>query len=125
MNDLIISGTNKLPSVNLDGKNGIIHVAGRSIPEDGKEFYDEILVWVKSYGLSPREITKVIIDLEYLNSSSEILLQNIFKEFEVIHQAGNELDGTWIVDADDQSLMDTAKDFKNLFSFEMDISLNE
>lgn len=113
MNDILIEGSERLPTINLDAGKGIIEFAGRSIPEDGKEFYDEVLKWLSEYSYNPKETTQVTFKLEYLNSSTHISIKSIFDILEEINKE-NRVEVEWFYEADDPSMRDTAKDFKSI-----------
>lgn len=121
MNDIIISGTQKLPTVNLDSKEGLIEIEGRSIPEDGKEFYDEIIKWIKEYSSNPRPMTAVMFKYEYLNSSSHISVKNIIQQLNSITEAGHNVKITWYYEHDDVSMFDIANDYKEIAAMDFDI----
>ena len=113
MNDILIEGSDRLPTINLDAGNGVIEFAGRSIPEDGKEFYDEVLKWLNDYAHQPKDVTHVSFKLEYLNSSTHISIKSIFDILEQINKE-HRVEVEWFYEADDPSMRDTAKDFKSI-----------
>ena len=41
--------TEDKPWVNLDQKNNIFEIGGKSLPEDSSEFYSPILEWISEY----------------------------------------------------------------------------
>lgn len=121
MNDIIINGTNKLPTVNLDSYEGLIEIMGRSIPEDGKEFYDEIIKWLKEYAHNPRELTTAVFKFEYLNSSSHISVKNVIKELNSLDSSENQVEIKWYYEFDDTSMYEIANDYKELASMQFEI----
>lgn len=124
MNDIIVSGTDKLPSVNLDAHEGLVEFFGRSIPEDGKGFYEDILKWVRNYALTPTPQTTLNIGLEYLNSSSQLYLQRMFTVFNEIHQQGkSKVKAEWKVEEDDSAMRETAEVFKQQAEFDFSIKV--
>lgn len=57
--------TRNFPDVFIDYDNNIFKIKGRCIMEDAQTFFNDLLD-----KLSPMDNIKIIIDLEYLNSSS-------------------------------------------------------
>jgi hypothetical protein len=55
MENLIIEGGIKTPSVNLDPEKRQLRFEGRSIPEDTIRFYEPILKWIEEYIQTERE----------------------------------------------------------------------
>jgi len=121
MNDIIINGTNKLPTVNLDAKNGLIEFSGRSIPEDGKEFYDEVFKWLNSYVNQSKKTTTAVFRMEYLNSSSHISIKNILVELAKLKQMGKSVEVLWYFEEDDTSMEDIALDYKEITDLPFEI----
>lgn len=113
MNDVLIEGSERLPTINLDASSGKIEIAGRSIPEDGKEFYDSVIKWLQEYSFTPKELTKVTFRLEYLNSSSHISIKSILDVLEEINKT-HRVEVDWFYELDDPSMHDTAQDFKSI-----------
>ena len=79
METIIIEGTPKTPSVNFDSTSGILHLKGRSIPENSIEFYKPLVEWLDAYSGKPQPKTAVNIQLEYFNTSSSKCLLDLFK----------------------------------------------
>ena len=121
MNDIIINGTNKLPTVNLDSYEGLIEITGRSIPEDGKEFYDDIIKWIKDYRKNPRINTTVTFKFEYLNSSSHISVKNMIRELNELHADDKAVKLDWYYDFDYTSMYEISNDYKELATMPFDI----
>ena len=121
MKDIIINGTAKLPTVNLDSVNGLVEISGRSIPEDGKEFYDEIIKWLKEYRQNARPVTTLIFRLEYLNSSSHISVKNILLEVTEMMKEKKNIKIEWYYERDDSSMLDIANDYKEITDLPFDI----
>jgi hypothetical protein len=121
MNDIIINGTKKLPTVNLDSYEGLIEITGRSIPEDGKEFYDEIIKWIKEYRTAPRDKTTVIFKFEYLNSSSHLSVKNIITELNALHADNKAVHLDWYYEFDDTSMYEIANDYKELATMDFEV----
>lgn len=44
-----IQRTAETPEIQFNSKNGILHIEGRSIPENVNEFYSPILEWIRAY----------------------------------------------------------------------------
>lgn len=121
MNDIIINGTNKLPTVNLDSGAGMIEISGRSIPEDGKEFYDDILKWIRDYAEHPQPETIAEFRFEYLNSSSHISVKNIVRELGKLHDAGHKIIIRWFYEEEDSSMYDIANDYMEITNVPFEI----
>ena len=87
MDTLMLTGTDETPEILLDKKNGIFEISGRSLPEDAVEFYRPVLEWIEQYKKEPNAKTECVFKLEYTNTASSKLIQDILFAFEKIQGA--------------------------------------
>ena len=71
MSDLIINDSIKTPSITL-GKDGIMEIKGKSIPENSLEFYKPVYDWLDNYSQSPSPKTELKVNLEYFNTRASL-----------------------------------------------------
>jgi hypothetical protein len=84
METLHIKGEDDTPEIVFDKENGIFKISGRSLPEDVVEFYKPVLEWIDNYKLAPNANTEVTLKVEYLNTASSKLIQDVLMSFEKI-----------------------------------------
>ena len=79
MKDLVIEGKQlgKTPSIEFKA-NGQLKISGRSIPEDSRTFYQPVFNWLDSFKVNLPSKVEMKVSLEYFNTSSSILLLNMF-----------------------------------------------
>ena len=80
MGKISIEGTPKTPTISFDPESGKMELKGRSIPENSIEFYKIIVDALDEYAKSPKELTNVVIQLEYFNTSSSKCILDLFKK---------------------------------------------
>lgn len=96
MKHLQLSATQVLPHVDFNAQNGEFVLRGKSVPDDGKEFYETLLHWLGEYAKSPAELTHFKFQLEYFNiSSSKSFLFILYKLVE-IQDAGHKVKISWL-----------------------------
>jgi hypothetical protein len=97
-----IKATNKTPFVWFT-KGGELTIKGRSFPEDGGSFYDDVFDWINDYLKNPSSSTVLTIELEYLNDITSKYLLRIIKQLDKVcyHLIVN-----WIYDKDDEDMFD-------------------
>src|SRR5687767_1036366 len=86
------------PKVILDKSNNVFEITGRSIPEDATEFYAPVLKWIEDYSKSPNKNTCFVFKLDYINTSSSRVIQNILLSLKPI--GGMKIE--WLYKEDDQ-----------------------
>lgn len=116
METIIIEGTPKTPSVNFDSASGILHLKGRSIPENSIEFYKPLVEWLDEYAAKPQPKTAVNIQLEYFNTSSSKCLLDLFKKLEGMHKSGNDITIKWYYEEDDEDMLEAGEDYQSIIN---------
>ncbi len=114
MESLLIEGTAKTPNVKFDGDQGFIEIKGRSIPENSIEFYKPLVDWLDRYSQSPKQTTKVNIQLEYFNTSSSKCILDVFKKLETIHKSSHEVVINWYYEEDDEDMLEAGEDYESI-----------
>lgn len=112
MGKVAIEGSAKTPTVNFDPENGVMELKGRSIPENSIEFYKPVVDALDEYSKSPKEVTKVNIQLEYFNTSSSKCILDLFKKLETIHKEGKEVVINWHYEEDDEDMLEAGEDYQ-------------
>jgi hypothetical protein len=97
-----IKSTDKTPFVWFRN-SGELTIKGRSIPEDGVEFFAEILDWILTYANEPCPSTVLTIELEYLNDiTAKYLLQII----NTLNNACEQFKVVWRFEKDDDDTLE-------------------
>jgi hypothetical protein len=115
MENLVIKGGVKTPTVHLDPGKRQLRFEGRSIPEDTITFYEPILKWIEQYIQSERpETTEMHINLEYFNTSTSRYLFGILKTLESYHNKGNPILVLWYYEKDDLEMLGSGEDYASI-----------
>ncbi|MDQ3051183.1 MAG: DUF1987 domain-containing protein [Bacteroidota bacterium] len=122
MENLILQGGPKTPDVLLD-QAGYMELKGKSIPENSVEFYKPIFEWLDSYAAEPKSTTKMLVQLEYFNTSSSKCILDFFRKLEGIHKSGKSIVSiVWLYDEDDEDMMETGEDYQTIVKVPFTIS---
>lgn len=119
MDKLVIEGTRKTPTVILD-PSGNISIKGRSIPEDAKQFYEEIISWLKNYVSSPVEKTTIDLAFEYLNSGTSKFVLEILELLKELLQQENHLIINWYYEEGDDDILERGEYYSSI----LDLKIN-
>jgi len=114
----ILSSTDCTPEVILDPQ-GIIKIAGRLIPVNADKFFKPIDDWLKEYFSDPADITRIEINIDYVNSLGTKYL------FDTLHEIANiqtkkEILINWYYAEDDEDTLEKGI----LFSSNIDVPFN-
>lgn len=117
MSNLVLEGSPKTPTVNLNADAGVLELKGRSIPENSIEFYKPIFEWVESYGSNPKPQTQVNVVLEYFNTSSSKCILDFFKKLENLNGGGKTtVVINWHYEEDDEDMLEAGEDYQAIIS---------
>ncbi|WP_053404388.1 DUF1987 domain-containing protein [Persicobacter sp. CCB-QB2] len=111
----------RTPEIYLESSTGLMRFVGRSIPEDARAFFTKVTDWLKEYLENPAPTTRVIFQLEYMNTSSSKCFVDMLKMLEVVHQDATDVTLVWYYDEEDEDMEDTGEDFKNMFEFPVEL----
>jgi hypothetical protein len=96
----------------LKFEDGVLVIAGRSIPENSVTFFEPLFKAIVEYSKKPFPVTEVNILLEYANSSTNRSLMTIFTLFEKLYENGNNVYINWFFESGDDLMYDLGHDFK-------------
>jgi len=118
---LEIKETRDTPEVLFDPENNIFKISGNSLPEDTTEFFTPLFNWLTDYKKSPNDITNLVCELEYFNSSSAKMLYEIFFELQNISKNGKQVRIEWIYEQDDKLIEEKGLEYQSVLEipFEM------
>ena len=112
MNALIIKEQEGTPKIILDKDNQRFEVSGNSLPEDIIGFYLPIYKWFEEYMKDPNQRTKLVIKLNYFNSSSSKAILDIITNLAELTYKGFQVEVEWhYLEMDDDNLQ-TGKEFE-------------
>jgi hypothetical protein len=121
MDELIIKGTEKTPSICFNPDSGKLELQGRSIPENSIQFYKPLREWLDLYSANPKQLTEVHFKLEYFNTSSSKNIFELLRILEKIDEAGNNVVINWYYEKDDDDMLETAEDYKSIFKLSINM----
>ncbi len=110
MTTLYLEGSDDTPKVILNKEKGIFEISGRSLPEDSVEFYSPVLAWIKEYKQSPNATTTFIFKLDYANTASSKLIQEVMFALEKI----KDLKIVWYFSKDDEDMEQAGQEFSEV-----------
>ena len=122
MDNLDLPGGPKTPQILLE-PSGNFEIRGKSIPENSVEFYKPVFDWLDKYSEKPNSNTKVLVELEYFNTSSSKCILDIFRKLETLHKSGkSSVAISWMYDEDDEDMMETGEDYQTIVKVPFTIS---
>ena len=120
MEKILNEGTLKTPLIVVDNESGNIKIAGRSNPENSREFFAPFMDWLSAYLESPAELTTLTVNLEHFNTSSSKYVLDILKKIKTLSDADKAFKIIWMYEDDDIEMLDTAEAYEAMvgLSFE-------
>ena len=110
MDSIFIEQTVKTPKVDFNSQTGFLYLEGISIPENSVDFYRTLIDWINEYSITPLPETTLVLKLEYFNTSTSVLLLNMFKNLSKI--TGSKVH--WYYEIDDVEMEEVGRDYSNM-----------
>lgn len=111
MERIVIHQTTNTPEILFDGNSGILKISGRSIPENPKSLYEEILNGIDEYSKDPQELLSVTIDFEFFNTATARELIKIFRKLD---QGNFKSKVIWIFEEGDYDMEEAGLDYSEM-----------
>ena len=120
MEKIFNEGTPKTPRLVVDAEKGSIEIAGRSNPENSREFFSPFMDWLNDYVENPAALTTLTINLEHFNTSSSKYVLDILKKIKKLSEKDQAFKIIWMYEDDDIEMLDTAEAYEAMvgISFE-------
>lgn len=125
MDNVFIKGTDRTPEVDLNFSKGVLALSGRSITENPISFYKKIEDYIAAYLKHPQQNTVFKVNLEYFNTSTSKCLVDIFKLFESLNSSEHKVVVEWYYEKDDEEIMDSGEDYKDIVDIPFEIKMIE
>jgi hypothetical protein len=110
---ILIDKTADCPYVNFT-EQGLLEIEGRSITEDVFSFWQPLIEWIEQYIKVPAKHTRVVVFLDYTNSSSNKYLNEMMKLLDACAANGNSVEIIWRYEDDDESILMLGEDLDAL-----------
>lgn len=124
MEPLRIKSAIDTPEVNFDPETLQFCISGISHPENAKEFYTKVLVWLDEFfeknQNSQLDLISVDLNFRYINSTSYKYLREVLRKLTVFHKKGFNIQIIWQHHVEDEDLLEEGQILLSL----PDIKLN-
>jgi hypothetical protein len=118
MSDVInIAGTYDTPTIRFDPNKGTFSLSGRSLPANTFEFYAPMMDAILDYLKNPLDSTTFEFKMDFINSSSTKVLQELFYQIEQVHKNGVKVLVNWYYKFGDEDLKELGDDLRMDISF--------
>lgn len=123
MDNIVIKGNKKLPSVNFDAQEGKIEIGGRSIVENAPAFYEPLIHWIDAYADIAQPETIVNIKMDYFNTSSSKWLFTLAKKIKNLHDKAGSVEVNWYYE--DEDVLEYAEIIQKITKLPMNLIYHE
>lgn len=104
--------TRSSPLVRIDLNTNEFLIEGRSMPEKGVIFYENIVKWMKRNMTSNNYQIQLRLELQYCNTSSYKGLLLLFTAIKELNDRGNSISVKWVYEYDDEDWLEDGKTFE-------------
>lgn len=125
MQDLHVSGTDSIPSIQAGWSDGRLEMKGDSYPENAFELYQPVIDWIANFLDRAQRPLQMRLELLYLNTSSIRAMMDMFDQMEEAHLAGKPVGVTWLYERENDRVAELAEEFREDYTFPFDIVPND
>jgi len=118
MSDFKIAKTRNTPEVYFHAATCCIEFSGRSYPEDAGVFYENIL---KKINLAALKKIHVILDFEYVSSSSIASILDFLKELKSVLSVSN-VSVTFHHESGDEDMISVGENYRKLTGISVELA---
>ena len=101
--------------------NGEFMITGSSRPENPHAFYNPLLEWLEKFLKTKPEKINLVMEVEYLNSSSVKILVQLLRTIIENADKNTQVSFTWKYDHEDLDSYDQGKGFEKITGFPIKI----
>lgn len=105
----------------LDRQESVLKIEGRSYPEEGMDFFEPIIVRLRTLQNTESPISTVHVRLEYYNSATAKALAEIFTSLMTLKTKGVPTKVIWEFEEEDEGIQEDVEMFMDTFNLEFDI----
>ena len=119
--DLVIEATIASPAVRGSWREGLLSIEGESYPENTYEIYDRILSWVDTFLKASVAPLTVVLQLNYLNTSSVRAMIDLFDRLQMAVDQGGQTHVQWIYDSRNPRSAEVGEEFREDYTFPFEV----
>jgi hypothetical protein len=125
MDCLNLIETENTPEIHLSKLFAEFSISGKSVPEDGENFFKPVLNWMENYTSYPNDRTVFNFQMEYMNLSSSKMLLFILYKLKEIKDDGKEVLVNWIHENGDLDMIEVGEDYEFMVDIPFKFSIKE
>ncbi len=114
MEPIYVKPTPITPEIDFNFSTGVLKLKGRSIPENPKDFFTNILNWLQEYYSSPCEVSELWFEMEYINSGSSRYILEILRRIRKYQEEGKKTIVKWHYEEEDESILGLGEYYRDL-----------
>lgn len=115
MESLHFKETEETPLIIFDKDKSVFRMGGKSYMEDAASFYEPVLNWLKAYVLSPGSFTRFVFEMEYVNTASSKVINDILDILEDLYLGNNGLEVEWHYYEEDEDMEEMGEEYKEIY----------
>ena len=108
MEDLHVIATENTPEIIGNSQTGELSISGKCYPTNSLEFCGPLKTWLKQLFDQGLESHNLILDLEYFNTSSSVILLDLMKSFKK-NNSLNQI--VWIFEEEDAEMIEAGEEY--------------
>ena len=115
MKNLYLKPTEETPEIILDREKPEFKMSGKSYMEDATAHYVKVIDWLKEYSRHPNKKTVFVFELEYVNTASSKIVNDILDILENMYLDGHDVSIEWHYFEEDEDMLELGKEYEEIY----------
>lgn len=115
MKNLYLKESEETPMIVFDKDKPEFRIGGKSYMEDAATFYEPIISWLGNYVKSPAANTKFVFELEYVNTASSKVVNDLLDILEDLHLDGKIVNVVWNYFEEDEDMKEMGEEYEEIY----------
>ncbi|WP_127579385.1 DUF1987 domain-containing protein [Paenibacillus koleovorans] len=123
MKELQVAATKSTPHVHFDPGTGLLLIKGQCYPENAYQFFEPLLSWLDEFLDQAEQHVQMSIQLHlpYMNTSSTKCFMILLEKLDESYRTGRGIQLLWYYDADNESELECAEQFREDLSLPFEL----
>ncbi len=115
MKNLYLKPTEETPEIILNRDKPEFKMSGKSYMEDATSHYERVIEWLQEYSKNPNKKTVFIFELEYVNTASSKIVNDILDILENMGLEGHDIRVEWHYFEEDEDMLELGQEYEEIY----------
>ena len=112
IDEYVIPATKESPLITFNGENGQFKISGTSISDQSDLLFEGLSTWIDNYLLNPKNVTQLIINLDYFDISTSKHLLAVLNKLKALQENEKLITVEWHYNLKEDDMLELGQDYE-------------